>query len=845
VKIGLLVVIIVMLQFYVAAQTPQEIKVNVTENTLSEVFISLKEKYGFQFAFDKDLLSQYSVTLNKVFHSEEETLTFLIKNLPLQIEKSGKVFLIMPKSEIEIIEPENIYTRISGQVLEKQTYEPLPFSYILINNKSIQADQQGNFSFLASADTSFSLKISHLGYYIFDTLLTSNINKKFLLTPQMTAISQILVKGNPVEKSTLIGDKPGKMKINHRIAPILPGYGDNSVFNLLRLLPGVLAAGEQSNDLLIWGSYESHSKIQFDGFTVFGLKNFNDNISVVNPFVVKNIEIYKGGYEARYGGRVGGIIDITGKNGNLQKPSFTFNINNTTLNSLVEIPVTKNSSLLAAYRKTYYQLYDPTTLNLFQKPVNSHGGPAFQTENGIDFTVVPNYNFSDANLKYTVNGKKGQMFYLSFYGGGDRFLYNMDGDYFNTHILRVEEEKNRQIGGALHFSQPWKNGGITKFLAGYSVFEQNANEQNKIENTRTGIIRTTKNITSENNVDEFTLKAEHNITLVEGHNLVLGTQLVNNNVQLLRKSLATEIIHLNTSLSQLNFYIQDELPIGEIANLKTGFRVINALQLKKWFAEPRIAISLNISKNIKLNASWGLYNQFMAKTSLVDSSYNFSYFWTNSDNETIPVLNAGHWVGGISYNKNGFTFSTEGYYKTTTGINRFFNGTNRLARGFYHGEGRSYGVDLYIKKEYKQHMAWISYTLSKTEEHFPFFVREYYLLAPHHQTHELKLAGIVNLKSFYLSANYVYGSGFERYDIETEEGTWLNQDYKRLDASLVYKLPVGRILGEFGISVLNVLNTNNIKYSNLRRATVDEINLVGIYAEAVPFTPSVFLKIEF
>ena len=52
------------------------------------------------------------------------------------------------------------------------------------------------------------------------------------------------------------------------------------------------------------------------------------------------------------------------------------------------------------------------------------------------------------------------------------------------------------------------------------------------------------------------------------------------------------------------------------------------------------------------------------------------------------------------------------------------------------------------------------------------------------------------------------------------------------------------VWSEVGISVLNVLNTNNIKYSNLRRATVDEINLVGIYAEAVPFTPAVFLKIE-
>ncbi|MCF6297716.1 MAG: TonB-dependent receptor, partial [Flavobacteriaceae bacterium] len=271
---------------------------------------------------------------------------------------------------------------------------------------------------------------------------------------------------------------------------------------------------------------------------------------------------------------------------------------------------------------------------------------------------------------------------------------------------------------------------------------------------------------------------------------------------------------------------------------------VSAFQLKKWYFEPRVAASVNITEELKFNAAWGLYNQFMAKTSIVDSSYNFSYFWTNSDGVDIPVLHAGHFVGGISYNKNGLTLSAETYYKTTAGINRFFNGTRGLARGFYNGEGRSYGLDLYIKKEYKKHMAWVSYSLSKTEEHFPFFVRKYYKLAPHHQTHEIKFAGILNLKSFYLSADYVYGSGFERYNIETADGTWLNQDYKRLDAALVYKLPAGKIKGEVGVSVLNVLNTSNIKYSNLRRATVDEINLVGIYAEAVPFTPAVFLKIE-
>ena len=40
------------------------------------------------------------------------------------------------------------------------------------------------------------------------------------------------------------------------------------------------------------------------------------------------------------------------------------------------------------------------------------------------------------------------------------------------------------------------------------------------------------------------------------------------------------------------------------------------------------------------------------------------------------------------------------------------------------------------------------------------------------------------------------------------------------------------------------LDYDNLKYSNLRRTTVDEISLVGIYADAVPFTPALFLNIE-
>jgi hypothetical protein len=508
---------------------------------------------------------------------------------------------------------------------------------------------------------------------------------------------------------------------------------------------------------------------------------------------------------------------------------------------MAEIPISKKSSILAAYRQTYYQLYDPSNFELFGR---NQGKPPSQGY-AVDFVVTPDYNFRDANLKYVYRGDNGSQLTMSLYGGGDKFDYDMESQIVNTIISRTEEERNRQLGSSAQFVQPWKNGNTTNITAGYSVFERLADEQNKTENTRNGKTNITKSILSDNNVDELTLNVEHTVSLLNGHNLIFGAGAINNNVQLSRKSFDEKVIDLNSQSPRIISYLQDELPVGSFLELKSGLRVIYASNLKKWYAEPRISASVKLSEEFKLNAAWGLYNQFMSKTSIVDSSLNYAYFWTNSDEVNIPVLHAQHWVGGLSYYKNGLTVSAEGYFKSTDGITRFYNGSKRFERGFYSGDARILGLDVFIKKEYKRQMAWVSYSLGKTEEHFPFYARDEYKPAPHDQRHEIKLAGIFNYKSFYFSANYVYGSGFDRYNFETERGLNLNQDYSRMDAALVYKFRPGKVKTELGISVLNVFNTENIKYSNLRSATVDDINLVNIYTDAVPFTPAVFFNIEF
>ena len=82
-KVGQLLIFILLFQIQVVAQKPEKIQINVKRASLNEVLLDLKEEYGFQFAFDKDLLSKYNVTLQKTFNSKNETITFLLRNFPL------------------------------------------------------------------------------------------------------------------------------------------------------------------------------------------------------------------------------------------------------------------------------------------------------------------------------------------------------------------------------------------------------------------------------------------------------------------------------------------------------------------------------------------------------------------------------------------------------------------------------------------------------------------------------------------------------------------------------------------------------------------------------------------
>ena len=811
----------------------QELYLDVNRQPLNEVLIDIMNRCQIEISFDDKLLSRYKVTCMGNYPSPESAIRDIIREFPLEIEKNEAVIVILPVHE----PPVQKTFLISGQVLDRYSTEALPFSHVIINNRGMVTDLTGNFSLISETDSVLPLRVSYLGYFILDTVITAGLNQRFFLTPSMVGLTEVEIVNATVSRSGLMGEKAGQTKLNHQIANFLPGFGDNSIFNLLRLQPGILAAGELTNDLVIWGSYEGHSKVMFDGFTVYSLKNFNDNISSFNPLMAKDIEVYKGGYDAKYGDRTGGIVNITGKNGNMTGTSFTMNVNNMTLNSMVEFPLFKRSSLVIAFRTTYYELYNPSDIN-----ARLWRNRDRDTTNDINLNIIPEYRFLDMNIKYSAQFREKDLFYVSLYGGNDRFSYVIDQPLQNVIIQKNTRETNRQGGGAVFYGRNWQNGAITNFMFSYSNLQSDYTDELMVENRVTQQMNSVRDLISQNLLRESTLQADHQFTPRGIHRMETGFAIKSNMIDLKEDTFNIVQADLHDNARRMVVYFQDEMSLGGKFKLKPGLRVNRIFNLQKFYLEPRLSLSFEAGRFWNINAAWGIYDQFIARSSVVDDLGNYRYLWSVCDNENVPVLTGNHLVFGTSYDHNGFTFNMEAYYKKTKGLTRFVRNTQYHSEGIFQGAGRSYGVDMMMKMDYRGHSAWIAYSLSRTEEKFEYFLRDEYRGAPHDQRHELKTALLLNFDPFYFSADYVFGSGFPvtayLQPFQTEK-----KIYSRLDVAFIYKFLDKRLKGEVGLSVLNVMNTRNIKYSNFEFVPSNQTGSINLYAEAIPITPALYLKI--
>ena len=445
-------------------------------------------------------------------------------------------------------------------------------------------------------------------------------------------------------------------------------------------------------------------------------------------------------------------------------------------------------------------------------------------------------------FKFTTKNDKGKIFYISLLRGEDKFKYTIDQTFVRNEIYRIKDENNKQTGASLFYGNSWRNGNVSNFTATWSGIETDLTDiQKLLRNNGTEIVR--RNDMTSNSIKEYSARLDNWISLNRSNRIETGGGFIINDVGLKADSSGINKTSMNEKSKRFNAFIQDQLSLAGNINFTFGIRGDYPTNLGKIYLQPRLSASLGISDEIKLNAAWGKYNQYIAKSSVLDNLGNYRYIWTNANNKDVPVLSSEHWVAGSSFKMNNFTLSLEAYFKSTNGLTRFININQNIKNTVFQGESRCYGIDFFVKKDYRGHSVWISYSLSKTEEKFPYFLKNEYMRAPQDQRHELKTAVLMNVKPFCFSANYIFGSGFP---INT--GTILNPnifepDYNRLDVSVILRFHLNKLMGETGISILNVFNSKNIRYSNFEKVPLDQINTVNIYSEAVPFSPRLILKL--
>ena len=810
----------------------EKIEVDCTDKPLNELLIEWRELYNMQFSFDDELLSQFVISKTESYASADLAISDILKGLPLSYQKNNNTYIVYKK---KIIVHASTYL-LSGKIIEKGTGEPLPFSHVAVNEFQTITDIKGTFTNTFN-DSVFHVKASHLGYYKLDTILIGTHFHTIELTPSFVGLPEIKVTNNIVEKSAQVGEKSGLIKLNHQIADYLPGNGDNSVFNLLKLQPGVTASGENPNDLILWGSSEGTSIVQFDGFTIWGLKNLNDNISAVNPYMVKSIDVNKGGYDATYSDFIGGIVDIYGRNGNRLKPSFHFFINNQTINSMLELPVGKKSSLVAAYRQNYYDLLSSNDVHI-------------QEVNNIDrFNWEynrPDYTFKDLNIKYTFQGDNGDLFYISALGGGDDLEINAQRDSTYNRPngnLSIREkldvsEKTNQFGASAFYGKTFSPAYSSSLKLSYSFYDNDYSVRSFRTIRDNERLRYSRDATNE--ILEIKGNWQNSFQINRNHDIESGLSFIQNNTMLKEQLNNATNIDLISHASRVVFYAQDEINLMKDLRLTAGIRVNYPTHIKNTNIDPRIALSFKPGL-FKLNASWGMYHQYIVRTSIMDEDNRIRYAWYVGGYNNVPILKSQHAVLSAAYTTNNFLFSLDTYYKENSNLTRYIQFSQ--AGYISDGQSKSYGLDVYVKKDFNGHSIWTSYSLGRTEEWYDYFADKTYRRAPQDQTHEFKIAGLLNLGSIHASASYIYGSGFPLFT-DNIKYEYVEQDYNRVDVSLIYQFKAQHFGGEIGLSILNLLNTDNVKYNSFQLLPIDEFNTVLVNEEAMKFTPLLHLKID-
>lgn len=684
----------------------------------------------------------------------------------------------------------------------------------------------------------------------------------FIVTP--TFASDVTVIADvPMLDAT---DDVSRIELAPEQVSVLPSLGERDLFRAFQLLPGVSGSNEASSGLYVRGGTPDQNRVEYDGFRVYHVDHLFGYFSAFNMDAVDTVELSKGGYEARHGGALSSVMQITGKSGRLDRAAGSFGAGLLSFNGVYETPLFNNrgSGLLAVRRSFQGPLYDKI-LNLYDNsPVpgrpggggSGPGGGRFST-----FSSQPSSSFYDVNGKLLFNPSASDSVSVSLYRGNDnldnsRSLQVPEGLFerllargidpaergldLNSTLDITDVRDSGNTGVGLVWSRQWNSSVLSEVSLGYSRFQDVRDRARQIGSNA--------NPSAESNlVDDLTFRATVPITLGVGHTFEGGVEVTGNRLSYSLQSgqgqgarfganpLAS-VLDRDESGRLAAAFLQDRWLIGSRLLLVPGVRLTHFDRTGGRYTEPRLAATLFVTDTFKLKTAAGRYYQFTNRITREDVLQGNREFWSLSDGTTVPVAEATHLIGGASYERGDLLVDVELFTKGLTDLTQF---APRFAAAsddldydafFYRGTGTARGGELLVQKRSGRHTGWASYTLSNVEESFP-ELQAAPFPATHDQRHEMKLVNLYRIRDWHLSQTWIYASGkpytapigletvdrpfggtIDRVVAGPKNGGRLPA-YHRLDVAVNREFYVqSSMRGVFSLTLFNLYNRTNVWY---------------------------------
>jgi hypothetical protein len=650
------------------------------------------------------------------------------------VERQDKI-LIVPYSARKKYQRQETFT-INGYVKEEKTKEALIGAVVFIPAIKV-GTVTNNYGFysITIPEGNYKLACTYLGYKP-DTMqvqLKQNNRKDFFLAAD-NQLEEVKVTSKPKElndhKHVVLNDING--------SPAL--LGENDVLRALQNIAGVQTGIDGTNSVLVRGGDPGQNLYLLDGVPVYYVDHISGLTSVFNNEAVKSVDFYKGAFPARYGGRLSSVIDITTKDGNMERWGGEFNLGLVKGGLNLEGPIVKNkASIMLSARRTW--------IDALWRP----------------FTNDIGFNFYDVNGKVNYIVNKNNRVYLSFYNGRDR-IYAADA---NNHEIGFKW--GNTIGSAR-----WTNIVNPKlFLNGmltFSRFKYELKDENKIENASGN----NEAVTGISEIKDMAGQFQAHMYPNTRHHLEAGFKYSYSDFTPVAVIGVTPITYPGTNSSasrfqsnEINLWLEDEIKIGEKWMLRPG------LHWASWFntsynyssLQPRIYASYKISQKHSLYGSFTEMAQFLHLI-----NYNTvgvpADFWLPSTSRIEPeeaLMGALGYAGNINPK---FNYNVEVYYKDIRNLTMFdvgkdiFDNTTSWEDKLTQGTGWGYGAEFSAMKKLGAFTLTGAYTLSWAWRKFPLVNNGQAFPYRYDRRHNIKtIVKYQRRKQFFAAASWTYMSG--------------------------------------------------------------------------------------